>query len=196
MSMLFISHAPQDDEMARKVYENLRDHGVEAWIDHYYLRPGESWLEQIEHAIHESTHGLFLASPAAVRSPATISECRYFLSHNKPLHVAKIAEVRPDEMPFHLREMPMIDLTHDFNSGIARVVDAVRDVTQFAVQRAASSINGLLPPAPAPRMAEAEDISLTVEADLETMDSNKFADFIARLAKMGIRDIKVKNRGA
>lgn len=188
MAMLFISHAPQDDDVALRVYNGLKTAGIDAWVDNVYTKPDDNWLQVIEAAIHEAAVGVFLASPAAVRSPAAVSECRYFLAHNKPLHVAQIREVDRDDMPYHMRELPTIDLTHDFDSGLSRLAEMVRMPAEFVAQRAFANGNHTEP------IGES-DVSLTVEANLQEVDSNRFADLISRLTRVGIRNIRVKNRG-
>jgi hypothetical protein len=177
MARVFISHATQDDSVAEKIYESLLESGIRAWLDNVDIDPQTDWLKQVDTAVKESSHGLFLLSPASLRSPAAIKEFRRLMSEGKPLYVALIADVDEDDLPSALGDIPYFNLTDDFDRGLQRLIDAMQ------------SGGG----APSTFQNEPRDITITLQANLRDLDTDKLVELIARLADMGIRDIKVVN---
>ncbi|MDL1919030.1 toll/interleukin-1 receptor domain-containing protein, partial [Chloroflexi bacterium CFX5] len=59
---VFISYAREDSEIAKKLYDDLSQAGVELWFDRESLAPGQDWQLEIEKAIKESTFFLALIS--------------------------------------------------------------------------------------------------------------------------------------
>jgi hypothetical protein len=166
--------------VAEKIYEKLIESGIRAWLDNVDINPESDWLKQVDTAVKESSHGLFLLSPAALHSPAAIKEFRRLLASGKPLYVALIADVDEDDLPYSLEEIPYFDLTENFDEGLRKLVDTMQ------------SGGG----APSTFQAEPRDITITLQANLRDLDTDKLVDLIARLADMGIRDIKVVNVSA
>ena len=177
MARVFISHAAHDDPIAAKIYEKLIESGIRAWLDNVDIDPESDWLKQVDAAVKESSHGLFLLSPASVRSPSAIKEFRRLLRAGKPLYVALVAPVDEDDLPHNLDDIPYFDLTKDFEAGLQQLIDALE------------SGGG----APSTFEAEPRDITITLQANLRDLDTDKLVELIARLADMGIRDIKVVN---
>ncbi len=50
---VFLSHASQDAEAARRIADSLRAAGVEVWFDQSELRGGDVWDQRIRHQIRE-----------------------------------------------------------------------------------------------------------------------------------------------
>ncbi|MCP4106797.1 MAG: toll/interleukin-1 receptor domain-containing protein [Desulfobacteraceae bacterium] len=51
---VFISYAREDIEIAERLYSNLKDAGLEPWMDKEDLLPGQEWDMTITKAIRES----------------------------------------------------------------------------------------------------------------------------------------------
>ena len=51
---VFISYAREDKAFALKLFEDLKSHGANPWIDINNLLPGENWQRSITVAIEES----------------------------------------------------------------------------------------------------------------------------------------------
>lgn len=183
MVNVFISHAPQDDAVANSIYEHLSEAGIRCWLDNVEVAPESDWLLEVEKAVKESSHGLFLLSPSALRSPAAMGEYHDLLMNAKPMFVALVAPLDDAELPYYLRQVPYCDLTQDFEHGLAcltRLISAGETHTEG--QRASD--------------AEPRDITITLQANLRDLDTDKFVDLIARLVDVGIKDIKVVNVSA
>jgi formylglycine-generating enzyme len=65
---LFLSHAHQDTEPARRLAADLQEDGWSIWIAPDSIRPGEMWAEAIDRGLAESAVFLVLLTPAAVAS--------------------------------------------------------------------------------------------------------------------------------
>jgi hypothetical protein len=59
---IFISHASDQSELARRLVDELRNTGWEPWLDEQELRVGESWQEATRKGIDESDAFLLLIS--------------------------------------------------------------------------------------------------------------------------------------
>ncbi len=44
---LFLSYAREDLEIAKKIYDDLTDKGVNVWLDDDALLPGQNWRNEI-----------------------------------------------------------------------------------------------------------------------------------------------------
>jgi hypothetical protein len=44
---VFISYARKDKEVARSLYNDLKNAGVQAWLDTEDLLPGQNWKREI-----------------------------------------------------------------------------------------------------------------------------------------------------
>lgn len=64
----FISHSSEDSMTARAIAEILRQHGIESWIDHEQIRPGDSIPGRIEEGLSGCDVILVLISGSFVRS--------------------------------------------------------------------------------------------------------------------------------
>jgi len=51
MPSIFLSHSRKDAGFTRKLAEQLRQAGVEVWIDFHKLMVGDSLISKISHAI-------------------------------------------------------------------------------------------------------------------------------------------------
>lgn len=76
---LFICHAYEDGEIAHRLAEDLRDEGWRIWIAPDSIRPGERWIEAINHGLQTSGTFLLVMTPAAVTSRWVQDEMGYAL---------------------------------------------------------------------------------------------------------------------
>src|SRR5689334_6339885 len=126
MRKVFISYAQPDSAFAHRVSEQLSKANIPNWLYERDLKPGDDWDKQTARALRDSTHGLFLLSASSLNSPATAVEWQYFLIQNKPLVVGQIEDVHPEEIPWRLSRVQMVELTHNFNKGMRSLIDMIR----------------------------------------------------------------------
>ena len=84
MMKLFISHATRDNPVAERICGYLSEAGIRCWLDNFEVDPDADWLKEVAQAVREASHGLFLLSPAAVKSPSSMKEYRNMLALDKP----------------------------------------------------------------------------------------------------------------
>ncbi|MBZ0299478.1 MAG: toll/interleukin-1 receptor domain-containing protein [Anaerolineae bacterium] len=175
---VFVSYATRDNPTAERICQYLSAAGIRCWLDNFEVTPEADWLKEAAAAVRESSHGLFLLSPAAIKSPSAMKEYRSMLALDKPTYVALIEPVERDELPYDLRTAQIYNLVEDFESEMEKLKAGLSE-GEGAVATAAPS--------------EARDITITLQANLTDLDTDKFIDLIARLVDAGITDIKVVN---
>jgi CRP/FNR family cyclic AMP-dependent transcriptional regulator len=80
---LFISYSRRDETFVRRLHGDLLRHGVQAWLDVFYLTPGIQWAEEIDAALRTCTSMLVVLSPPAVASSGVTEEWTSFLGQGK-----------------------------------------------------------------------------------------------------------------
>ena len=175
---VFVSYATRDNPAAERICEYLSAQGIRCWLDNFEVAPDADWLKEVAAAVRESSHGLFLLSPAAINSPSAMKEYRDMLTLQKPTYVALIEPVQPDDLPYELRMAHTYDLVQDFEAGLEKLKQAMQ-ADEGTVSTASS--------------AEGRDITITLQANLTDLDTEKFIALIGRLVDVGIKDIKVVN---
>ena len=63
---VFISYAKEDMGFAKKLYTDLRNAGIEPWLDSFELTPGQDWDKAICEAIGQSSYFLAVLSNCSV----------------------------------------------------------------------------------------------------------------------------------
>src|SRR5690606_17629865 len=179
---VFVSYATRDHPVAERICKTLSASDIRCWLDNFEVTPESDWLKAAAAAIRESSHGLFLLSPAAVKSPSAMKEYRDMLAMGKPIYVALIEKVDPDDLPAELRTARVYNLAEHFDSEMERLKQAIHENAGALTT--------------APQAAETHDITITLQANLTDLDTDKFVDLIARLVEVGIQDIKVVNVSA
>jgi hypothetical protein len=176
---VFVSYATRDHPVAERICQTLSSDNIRCWLDNFEVMPEADWLKEAATAIRESSHGLFLLSPSAVKSPSAMKEYRDMMAQGKPVYVAMIEPVDPDDLPSELRTARVYNLAEHFDSELDRLKQALNDnADALPIGRQASS---------------GSDITITLQANLTDLDTDKFIDLIARLVDVGIQDIKVVN---
>jgi tetratricopeptide (TPR) repeat protein len=66
-SQVFISYAREDERAAMRLYNELKDAGLNPWIDRKKLLPGQKWEREIENAIKNSAYFIPLFSSTSVQ---------------------------------------------------------------------------------------------------------------------------------
>lgn len=76
---IFLSHAPEDKELARDLATRLSEHGFDVWFDEWQLMPGDNFAKRIGEALEESDAMVVLVSPAAMKSNWVRGEINFAL---------------------------------------------------------------------------------------------------------------------
>lgn len=105
---LFISYAREDSEFVRRLYDALKEHGREAWVDWEGIPPTDKWLDTIRSAIDEADAFLFVISPDSVASDVCEIELDHAIKQHKHLLVVIYREVEADTVRRELSEINYI----------------------------------------------------------------------------------------
>jgi TIR domain len=83
---VFISYARKDKRFINRLTKNLRDHGINFWIDVTDLKTGvRDWEEEIRAAIEKACAILLVASPSSRKSPNVSGELGLGKKHKLPV---------------------------------------------------------------------------------------------------------------
>jgi len=114
---IFISHAHEDVEVARRIAEGLRSTGLDVWLAESEIMPGENYAERISQALGDAQGMVVVLTPHALRSPWVRQDIEYALGNQRysgrvvPVVAAPEGDVPPNEIPWILRQLQMVILT-------------------------------------------------------------------------------------
>ena len=117
----FFSYSRNDSDFVLKLATNLRDAGVNIWLDQLDIPAGKRWDTEIEKALENSQIQLVILSPSAVVSQNCMDEVSYALEKNMRVIPILLKEC---QIPFRLRRVHYIDFTADFESAFNKLLKA------------------------------------------------------------------------
>ena len=129
---VFIAYGKEDEESARRLYEDLNLAGFSPWMDVRKLLAGQNWPRAIEAAIESSDFFVACFSGKSVRKKGGFqSELRYALdcARQVPLDEIYIVPLRLDECPVPRtiqHELQYIDMFPDWDGGMGRLLTMLR----------------------------------------------------------------------
>lgn len=133
---VFISHAHENDALAKKLGKALKRVGWDVWDDEQIL-PGDNPAEKIGQALEESEAIVVLLTPEAVQSNMVRSEISYALGKKRfsgrliPVIVGSEAAFRHESLPWILRTLNPIELPESGQGeaeGIRQIAEALQAV--------------------------------------------------------------------
>jgi hypothetical protein len=117
---VFLSHSSQDREMAGRVAEMLRAHGVPVWFSQTDIVGAQQWHDEIGAALGRCDWFLVLLSADAVSSKWVKRELLFALNNDR--YQDRIVPVRYRDCDFKqlswtLDQPEMVDLSGEFEAG-------------------------------------------------------------------------------
>jgi hypothetical protein len=174
---VFISYAASDQDDAKRIAEALESAGLKTWMaDDIVL--GDDWQATIDEAVKAASSGVVVLSPSSVRSAWVTSEYRTMLSQNKRLYPIVIRPIDTDDIPPRLKDLLWIDLTNDFDSGMARLVGAI--------QRGVTGDQDFSQPSP-----KHSRVAVKLEINPADFDAEELKKIVTTLADAGVENIKI-----
>src|SRR3990172_9762711 len=125
---VFISYAREDAEMARRLYEDLKNVGLECWFDEEDLLPGQNWRLAIPNAIKSCERVCILLSSRCVGKTGFVQkEIKLALDtlDNFPSGHIYIIPIRLDECKTNdpkLQDLHWADLFPDYQRGFNKIL--------------------------------------------------------------------------
>jgi len=110
---IFISHAVNDEDFARKLGSHLSTLGFEVWDPSEQTLPGDNWPLMIGEALKESRAMIVLLSPDSMKSDWVRCEIEYALGDRNYQGRIFPVEVRPtDKVPWVLTKLKVLPATN------------------------------------------------------------------------------------
>ena len=108
-----------DRPFAEGLVGELRDLGVDAWIDQTGIKLGENWDNAIEEALEKSDTFMLLISPSAVKSPNVQDEASIAFSTDKSIVPILIKNC---DLPMRWKRRQYVDLTQNPEKGLKDII--------------------------------------------------------------------------
>ena len=124
----FISYSREDTVKQRRVVKELRERGINLWVDIENLTPGTpTWEREIEKAIRGSTGIIVLLSPESNNSEWVRRELSFGEQHRKRIFPALIEGNEDASTPLRLANHQRVDLRTHFEDGLDELANAVNE---------------------------------------------------------------------
>ena len=96
MPAVFVSHATADDPAVTQLHDDLeRLTGVDIWVDHQDIRPGEPWEDRIAAALFDCPYCIVALSRQSCNRAEVNAEWRAALAYNHA-----VLPVLLDDLPY------------------------------------------------------------------------------------------------
>lgn len=130
---VFISRAPENEALARKLGTALQRDGWEVWDDDQIL-PGDNWAEKVGQALEETQAMIVLLTGEALSSAAVRWEIAYALGNKRlknrliPVLVGSEENTSTHDFPWILNHLKMIKLPESGKEeeGIRQITEALQ----------------------------------------------------------------------
>jgi hypothetical protein len=129
--LVFVTYTRNDRESALRLYQILKDAGINAWLDAKDLLPGQDWKRTIRETIRRSSHFVALLSKTSIEWRGYVQrEIRQALDvlGEMPEGAIFLIPARLDDcaVPYEdLRALHWVDLFPSFEDGATKIVKAV-----------------------------------------------------------------------
>ena len=130
---VFVSHASEDkDRFVVEFARRLREHGVDAWLDQWEMKPGDSLVDKIfEEGLKEALAVIVVLSTISVQKPWVREELNMSVVNRISRGTRLIPVVIDDcEVPESLRSTlwQRIEDIADYEQSLQRILSAIFDV--------------------------------------------------------------------
>jgi hypothetical protein len=117
---VFLSHSDQDREMASRIAEMLRAHGVPVWFSQANIVGAQQWHDEIGAALGRCDWFVVLLSPNAVASKWVKRELLFALEndrYNDRIVPVRYRDCDLRQLSWTLTGFQMVDLSGEFTAG-------------------------------------------------------------------------------
>jgi len=123
-----MSYSREDTAEQRRVIKELRERGINIWVDIENLTPGTpTWEREIEKAIRGATGIIVLRSPESNNSEWVRREISFGEQHRKRIFPVLIEGDDHSSTPLRLANHQRVDLRTKFESRVDELADAIKD---------------------------------------------------------------------
>jgi hypothetical protein len=117
---VFLSHSSQDREMAGRVAEMLRTHGVPVWFSQANIVGAQQWHDEIGAALERCDWFVVVLSPDAILSKWVKRELLFALENDRYINRIIPIQFRAcdfKQLSWTLTQFQMVDLSGEFLAG-------------------------------------------------------------------------------
>ncbi len=130
---VFIAEVADDREFAQALAGALRQRGLSVWWEEEQIKPGDSWADLVQDALHGSENVVFVLSAGAAKSNWLAVELGGALALQKRIIPVIKAGTPPEEIPGPLRlRKPLASL--DATAAAAAIARAIATNDQAAAR--------------------------------------------------------------
>lgn len=124
MKKVFISHAHQNIDFARKLAEKLKSIGVEVWLDDFSLNFGDNLVEKINEGLSKCDHLIVIMSKAYFESAWSRHEFSAFAAREVSGKTNPILPILIEDcdIPVFLRDRLYLDFRSSFDEPFKKIV--------------------------------------------------------------------------
>ena len=123
-----MSYSREDTVKQRRIVRELRERGINIWVDVENLTPGTpTWEREIEKAIRGATGIVVLLSPESNNSEWVRREISFGEQHRKRIFPVLIEGDDHTSTPLRLANHQRVDLRTKFEAGLDELAAAIRD---------------------------------------------------------------------
>lgn len=116
---VFFSYSRKDSVFISRLAADLKNAGIEVWIDESNISKGKNWDSEIEKAITECSYLIVVLTPASVKSENVMDEVALAMDKNKQIiPILKSA----CEIPFRLKRKQYINFSKDYGKGFEELL--------------------------------------------------------------------------
>lgn len=121
----FLSHSHQDKSFVTQLGTELRKSGVDAWLDQWEIKPGDSLIRKIFYeGLADCRLFVVVLSKASVQSPWVREELDHATIQRLEGATRVVPVLKEDcEIPAPLRTLLWIDMRTDFEGGVRKLVN-------------------------------------------------------------------------
>jgi hypothetical protein len=131
---VFISYAREDEKIAKKLYNDLKQLGINAWLDTEKLEPGQRWKDSIYQTIKNSAYFLALLSKHSLSKKGFVQkELKIALDILDEVPTTKsfiipirLADCIPNDE--RLRELHWVNLFTSYETGLQQIIKVLSPV--------------------------------------------------------------------
>jgi len=131
MKRIFISYAREDENIANRLYNDLKNLGLSPWIDTEKIQPGQKWRECITEAIMKSDFFLALLSSHSISKRGYVqNELKKAFEvcdgiPNSNIFIIPIRLTDCEIKDQRLKELTWLDLYKSYNKGLNQLIKSL-----------------------------------------------------------------------
>lgn len=125
---VFLSHSSNDKSIVVSVALDLKERGIETWLDAFDILPGESIVSKINQGLNDCEFVLLFLSKNSVKSNWVTKEWETIFWDEVNSNKIKIIPIKLEdcEIPKILKTKKYIDFSKDYNDGLYNLVNTIK----------------------------------------------------------------------